>query len=116
MIRAFEIAGSYGDGEYLRRWSLVGGRARCIDDAYAVADTDPAVLDAQRAVNDEVRLRLGMVEDYEAALALAAAEEPPAEVDGQPNPAWAAWDAAAAAVAAADPDTLALHAQRHAAV
>lgn len=121
MIHSCEIVDTYHDGRWLRRWSLVAGRARCLDDAYEVAVTAPAVLDAQRAANALVRDTLAAVEAYEAALALVRLEEPPFEIVGSddggatvanPNPAWAAWDAARRAVAVAAPDTVALHGQR----
>lgn len=108
MIRAVEICDTYGDGRWLRRWSLVVGHARCVADAYEVAATDPAVLGAQVAANAEVRAAMAAVEAYEAALATATQDEPPVG-----DPAREAWSAARAAVAAADPDTVALHQARH---
>lgn len=104
MIRSRDILDDYAGGRFLRRWSIVDGYARCVEDAYAVAATDPAVLDAQRAINADVRAAIAAVERYEDALALAGQAEPPPA-----DPTHADWLAAAAAVAAADPDTLALH-------
>ena len=107
MIRSTEIIDTYADGRYLRRWSIVDGRARCLDDAYSMADTDPAVRDAQLAANAAVRTAIAAVEAYEAALALAGQEEPPAH-----DPARADWESAVAVAAAADSATVALHLAR----
>lgn len=107
MIRSIEIMDTYADGRYLRRWSIVDGRARCLDDAHPMADTDPAVRDAQLAANAAVRTAIAAVEAYEAALALAGQEEPPAH-----DPARADWESAVAVAAAADSATVALHLAR----
>jgi len=116
MIRSHDITDLYGDGRYLRRWSLVEGRARCVEDAYVVALTDGATLAAQLTVNAELRAALTAVEAYEAALILAGRDEPAATIEGEDgpvaNPAWEEWTAAGVLVATADPATVELHAQR----
>lgn len=112
MIRSTDITDFYEDGRYLRRWSLVGGRARCVDDAYVVAATDGTLLAAQLTANAGLRATLAAVEAYEAALILAAQDEPPPTVEDDDgplaNPAWEAWSAAVALVGAADADTIGL--------
>lgn len=85
------------DGVWLRRWQLVAGRPRCLQDAVAL---DHPEANAIRARNDRVRDALWIVRAYEAAQRLIAtveAGEPPAEtvlvsvmVEAvQPNPAHA---------------------------
>ena len=120
MKRADEIADTYGDGEWLRRWTLAEDGARCRDDAFHLPSTAPAQLAAQRAANAGVRAALAAVEAYEAALAVAQGDEPPADcavlsengIVTAPNPAWIAWAAARRAVAAATSEVIALHRRR----
>ena len=63
---------------YVRRWSLVDGQARCVEDALASADAG-ALPALQR--NAAIRVMVGAVETYEAAQALVARGEPD---NGQP--------------------------------
>ncbi|PWC89846.1 hypothetical protein TSH100_04200 [Azospirillum sp. TSH100] len=89
-------------GPWLRRWQLVAGQPRCLDDAVAPDHPDA---DAIRNRNDRVRQAIEMVEGFEAARMLIArveADEMPAEtitvpvlIEGvQPNPAHATWETA----------------------
>lgn len=84
------------DGLWLRRWSLVAGYPRCLQDAVAL---DHPEANAIRARNDRVRDAVTIVRDYEVAQRLIAqveAGDPPAEtmqvpvlVEAiQPNPAY----------------------------
>ena len=116
MLRSDQLTDTYGDDRYLRRWTIVGGLARCTEDAYPMATTPAAVLDGQRRDNALVRERMAAVEALEDARLLlarvAALPTPPAEtvpaIDhaGQPttttNPAWAEWQSALAAERDAD--------------
>ena len=63
----------------VRRWSLVDGQARCVDDAIGANDAG-AVPALQR--NAAIRVIVGAVEVYEAAVALIARGEPD---NGQPR-------------------------------
>lgn len=92
------------DGVWLRRWTLVVGHPRCIEDAVPVAHP---YADAIRARNDRVRQAVEAVEGFEAAKRLIAQVEAgtlPAEtveVPGvrdqpQPNPLHASYVAAVA--------------------
>ena len=49
MIRSTDIQpDTYKSGQFLRRWSInENGQAVCVEDAYAIADTEQATLDAQ---------------------------------------------------------------------
>lgn len=103
---------------WVRRWTLIDGRPRCIEDAIA-PDSPGALAALQRA--EAVRGMVAEVEAFEAArLAIAAGppgEDQPREIqieiaEGQtqtaPNPVWGAYDAAVAAVAAVQPAIAAL--------
>ena len=110
MIRSTDIQpDTYKGGAYLRRWSISeNGQAVCVEDAYPVADTEQATLDAQTARNAGIRQALADVEALEAARQVS---EPDAEtprtvtvtdVDGneseEPQAEWAAYDAAQATI------------------
>ena len=111
MIRSTDIQpDTYKGGAYLRRWSIseASGQAVCVEDAYAIADTEQATLDAQSERNAGIRQALADVEALEAARLVA---EPDAEtprtvtvtdVDGnestEPQAEWAAYDAAQATI------------------
>ena len=110
MIRSTDIQpDTYKSGAYLRRWSVnENGQAVCVEDAYAIADTEQATLDAQTERNAGIKQALADVEALEAARQVA---EPDAEtprtvtvtdVDGnestEPQAEWAAYDAAQATI------------------
>ena len=110
MIRSTDIQpDTYKSGAYLRRWSVnEHGQAVCVEDAYAIADTEQATLDAQTERNAGIKQALADVEALEAARQVA---EPDAEtprtvtvtdVDGnestEPQAEWAAYDAAQATI------------------
>ena len=110
MIRSTDIQpDTYKSGAYLRRWSVnENGQAVCVEDAYPVADTEQATLDAQTERNAGIRQALADVEALEAARLVA---EPDAEtprtvtvtdVDGneseEPQAEWAKYDAAQATI------------------
>ena len=112
MIRSTDIQpDTYKSGAYLRRWSVnENGQAVCVEDAYAIADTEQATLDAQTERNAGIKQALADVEALEAARQVA---EPDAEtprtvtvtdVDGnestEPQAEWAAYDAAQATISA----------------
>ena len=113
MIRSTDIQpDTYKGGAFLRRWSISeDGQAVCVEDAYAIADTEQATLDAQTARNASIRQALADVEALEAARQVA---EPDAEtprtvtvtdVEGneseEPQAEWAKYDAAQAVIAGA---------------
>jgi len=113
MIRSTDIQpDTYKSGAFLRRWSVnENGQAVCVEDAYPIADTEQATLDAQSERNAGIRQALADVEALEAARLVA---EPEAEtprtvtvtdVDGnestEPQAEWAAYDAAQATIAVA---------------
>jgi len=110
MIRSTDIQpDTYKGGAFLRRWSInENGQAVCVEDAYPVADTEQATLDAQSERNAGIRQALADVEALEAARLVA---EPDAEtprtvtvtdVDGneseEPQAEWAKYDAAQATI------------------
>ena len=110
MIRSTDIQpDTYKGGQFLRRWSVnENGQALCVEDAYPIADTEQATLDAQSNRNAGIRQALADVEALEAARQVA---EPDAEtprtvtvtdVDGnestEPQAEWAAYDAAQATI------------------
>ena len=111
MIRSTDIQpDTYKSGAFLRRWSIseASGQAVCVEDAYAIADTEQATLDAQSERNAGIRQALADVEALEAARLVA---EPDAEtprtvtvtdVDGnestEPQAEWAKYDAAQATI------------------
>ena len=69
MIRSTDIQpDTYKSGQYLRRWSISeNGQAVCVEDAYPVADTEQATLDAQSERNVKIKQALADVEALEAA-------------------------------------------------
>ena len=69
MIRSTDILpATYKGGAYLRRWSVSeNGQAVCVEDAYPVADTEQATLDAQSERNGKIKQALADVEALEAA-------------------------------------------------
>ena len=110
MIRSTDIQpDTYKGGQFLRRWSVnENGQALCVEDAYPIADTEQATLDAQSNRNAGIRQALADVEALEAARQVA---EPDAEtprtvtvtdVEGneseEPQAEWAAYDAAQATI------------------
>ena len=110
MIRSTDIQpDTYKSGAYLRRWSVSeNGQAVCVEDAYPVADTEQATLDAQTERNAGIKQALADVESLEAARQV---PEPEAEtprtvtvtdVEGneseEPQAEWAAYDAAQATI------------------
>jgi flagellar hook protein FlgE len=110
MIKSTDIQpDTYKSGAYLRRWSVnENGQAVCVEDAYPVADTEQATLDAQTARNAGIRQALADVEALEAARQVAEpSEDTPrtvtvTDVDGnestEPQAEWAAYDAAQATI------------------
>ena len=111
MIRSTDIQpDTYKSGKYLRRWSVnENGQAVCVVDAYPIADTEQATLDAQTERNAGIRQALADVEALEAARLVA---EPDGDiprtvtetdVEGneteRPYQAWAEYDAAQVTIA-----------------
>ncbi|MQP67516.1 hypothetical protein GE253_19500 [Niveispirillum sp. SYP-B3756] len=115
MLRSVDVGcGAYGGG-WVARWTLVDGWPRCVEAPLSIADTDPAALGGQVAVNRAITGLLEQVERYEAAQRLLESsgdQPPPAWIDSGPDgaavpsPARAAWQAAQEVVAAADPGLL----------
>ncbi|MDP3414632.1 hypothetical protein [Falsiroseomonas sp.] len=117
MPAADMIPAAYGEGRYLRRWSLIGGHPRCVLPPLAMAEASPTEIAATEAENARLHGLASAAEAYEAAVALTAGREaPPAlpDTEGgtQPSPSLDAWNAALATIAAADEATLALVALR----
>ena len=114
MIRSTDIQpDTYKGGAYLRRWSISeNGQAVCVDDAYPVADTEQATLDAQSERNAGIRQALADVEALEAARLVAEPEgdvprtvtETDAEGNETERPfqAWAEFDLAQTTIAGAN--------------
>ena len=114
MIKSTDIQpDTYKSGQFLRRWSISesSGQAVCVEDAYAVADTEQATLNAQSERNAGIRQALADVEALEAARQV---PEPEGDVpktvtetdaDGneteRPFQAWAEYDAAQVTIAGA---------------
>lgn len=106
-------------GLWLRRWSLVEGWPRCVEDAVPADHPDAATI---RADNARVREAVAAVLAYEAAQITVARVEAaglPSETVMAPspaggemveraNPAWVSYQAALATIAAADQTVLAL--------
>jgi len=70
MIRSTDIQpDTYKSGQFLRRWSIseASGQAVCVEDAYAIADTEQATLDAQSESNSKIKGALADVESLEKA-------------------------------------------------
>jgi hypothetical protein len=108
----------YKDTPLLRRWRIVDGFPRCVDDAIP---HDHPTAESVLAANAEVRAQIAAVEAYEAALRLTAGDPPAetlvsADLNGDPvetpNPAFAAYADALALIAVATSETLALAALR----
>ena len=110
MIRSTDIQpDTYKSGAYLRRWSInENGQAVCVEDAYPVADTEQATLDAQSERNAGIRQALADVEALEAARLVPEPEgdipRTVTETDAEgneseePQAEWAAYDAAQATI------------------
>jgi len=113
MIRSTDIQpDTYKGGAYLRRWSVSeNGQAVCVEDAYAIADTEQATLDAQSERNAGIKQALADVEALEAARLV---PEPEGDIpktvtetdaDGneteRPYQPWAEYDAAQVTIAGA---------------
>ena len=119
MIRAIEMLPDlYRSGRYLRRWTLVGGFPRCVEDALDTSTASDAEIEAVRAANVAAHDAIAAVEAYEAALAITTGRAAPEALPGvrlpdgsvptPPNPALDAWTAAQAVLAAVTPETMAL--------
>jgi hypothetical protein len=114
MIRSTDIQpDTYKGGSFLRRWSInENGQAVCVEDAYAIADTEQAILDAQTERNAGIKQALADVEALEAARLVAEPEgdiprtvtETDAEGNETERPfqAWAEYDAAQVTIAGAN--------------
>ena len=114
MIKSTDIQpDTYKSGQFLRRWSISesSGQAVCVQDAYPVADTEQATLDAQSERNAGIRQALADVEALEAARQV---PEPDGDIprtvtetdaEGneteRPYQAWAEYDAAQVTIAGA---------------
>ena len=113
MIRSTDIQpDTYKGGAYLRRWSVnENGQAVCVEDAYPIADTEQATLDAQSERNAGIRQALADVEALEAARLVPEPEgdvpRTVTETDAEgneterPYQAWAEYDAAQVTIAGA---------------
>ena len=113
MIRSTDIQpDTYKSGQYLRRWSISeNGQAVCVEDAYPVADTEQATLDAQSERNAGIKQALADVEALEAARLVPEPEgdvpKTVTETDAEGNEterpfqAWAEYDAAQVTIAGA---------------
>ncbi|NKC30210.1 hypothetical protein [Falsiroseomonas selenitidurans] len=67
MLAADMLPATYGNGRYLRRWSLIGGRPRCILPPLMLAEATPAELGAVAAENARLHALLEAAEAVEAA-------------------------------------------------
>jgi hypothetical protein len=123
MVTAVDILPDrYRSGRYLRRWTLVDGFPRCVEDALDTATASAADISAAEAGNVAVHDAVAAVEAYEAALALTTGREAPPALPSvpmpgggsytPPNPALDAWEAAQAVLGSVTPETLALAALR----
>jgi len=114
MIRSTDIQpDTYKSGQYLRRWSIseASGQAVCVEDAYAIADTEQATLDAQTERNAGIKQALADVEALEKARLVAEPEgdvpKTVTETDAEGNETerpyepWARYDAAQVTIAGA---------------
>lgn len=103
---------TYGDGLYLREWRMgYDGRAEATYDAHVVADLSAAQIAEIHRRNELVHGGVAVLEAYRAAMVV---PEPDADVPKtvdvldeqgtvigtEPHPAWAAYDAAQATIAA----------------
>lgn len=114
MLRSVDVGcGAYGSG-WIGRWTLVDGFPRCVEAPLSIADTDPALLAEQVAVNRAITSLLEKVEAVEAAKRVLAGDEPlqtllvtdaAGVLHNEPNPQWLAWLAAQAVMAGMDDDT-----------
>lgn len=80
-VQSREVDDFYKGGRFLRRWSLVNGHARCLEDAYARDDVPFDIIQDQLAKNAKIRSALAAVEPYEAALLVL--NGPPPEQTGR---------------------------------
>ena len=114
MIRSTDIQpDTYKSGRYLRRWSIneASGQAVCVENAYAIADTEQATLDAQTERNAGIKQALADVEALEKARLVPEPEgdipKTVTETDAEgneterPYQAWAEYDAAQVTIAGA---------------
>tara|TARA_E500000305_G_scaffold111277_1_gene122441 strand:- start:1817 stop:2371 length:555 start_codon:yes stop_codon:yes gene_type:complete len=113
MIRSTDIQPDiYKSGAYLRRWSVSeNGQAVCVEDAYPIADTEQATLDAQSDRNGKIKGALADVELLEKARLVPEPEGDipktvtETDINGneteRPYQPWAAYDAAQATIAGA---------------
>ena len=113
MIRSTDIQpDTYKSGQFLRRWSInENGQAVCVEDAYPVADTEQATLDAQSERNANIKFKLADVEALEKARLVPEPEgdvpKTVTETDAEgneterPYQAWAEYDAAQVTIAGA---------------
>ena len=113
MIRSTDIQpDTYKGGAYLRRWSVnENGQAVCVEDAYAIADTEQATLDAQSERNANIKFKLADVEALEKARLVPEPEgdvpKTVTETDAEgneterPYQAWAEYDLAQTTIAGA---------------
>jgi flagellar hook protein FlgE len=114
MIKSTDIQpDTYKSGQYLRRWSIseASGQAVCVEDAYPVANTEQATLDAQSERNAGIKQALADVEALEAARQVVEPEgdipRTVTETDAEgneterPYKAWAEYDAAQVTIAGA---------------
>jgi hypothetical protein len=119
MVTAVDILPDrYRSGRYLRRWALVDGFPRCVEDALDTTTASAADIVAAEAGNIAVHDAVAAVEAYEAALALTTGREAPPALASMPvpgggsytppNPALDAWQAAQAVLGSVTPETLAL--------
>jgi hypothetical protein len=108
----------YRSGRYLRRWTLVAGFPRCVEDALDTTTASAGDIADAEAGNLAVHDAVAAVEAYEAALMLTAGRTPPPALasvpmpDGStytpPNPGLDAWQAAQAVLGSVTPETLSL--------
>ena len=114
MIRSTDIQpDTYKGGQFLRRWSIseASGQAVCVEDAYPIADTEQATLDAQTERNAGIKQALADVEALEAARLVAEPEGDvhktvtETDINGneteRPFQAWAEYDVAQVTIAGA---------------
>jgi len=113
MIRSTDIQpDTYKGGAYLRRWSInENGQAVCVEDAYPVADTEQATLDAQSERNANIKFKLADVEALEKARLVPEPEgdvpktftetDPEGNETERPYQAWAEYDLAQTTIAGA---------------
>lgn len=119
MVTADQIRSDrYRSGRYLRRWALVEGFPRCVEDALDTGTATAEEIAAVEASNAAIYAAMASLELYETALALTTGRIAPppllnvpgidGETTSQPNPALAVWDSTQEVIAAVTPETLAL--------